>query len=85
VQRAKVLELGEDIVRTPEQAFLIATQQALRDGTESTGTPGNNSVPSAAQVGDLALVKEIRLNRHNLQVQQFLQLLHSQERLLQEE
>jgi hypothetical protein len=36
-QRAIILELGDDIVRDKEQAFLLMAQQALKDGTQATG------------------------------------------------
>jgi len=79
VQRAKVLELGRGYLSVPpEQAFLIATQQHYVM-EQNQQAPQEILRPQSVsnKTGDLALVKEIRLNRHNPQVQQFLQLLHS--------
>jgi hypothetical protein len=48
-QRAKVLELGDDIVRDKEQAFLLMAQQALAGGLENApaqnGNPQGNMPP----------------------------------------
>jgi len=48
-QRAKVLELGDDIIRDKEQAFLLMAQQALAGGLENApaqnGNPQGNMSP----------------------------------------
>jgi hypothetical protein len=44
-QRAMILELGDDIIRDKDQAFLLMTQQALSNGTQQTG-PTAGAQPS---------------------------------------
>lgn len=44
-QRAMILELGEDIIRDKDQAFLLMAQQAIADGKQQTG-PQAGTQPS---------------------------------------
>ncbi len=55
-QRARVLELGDDIIRDKDQAFLLMTQMALANGTNETGAPQgpqqpNQGTPPAPALG----------------------------------
>jgi len=45
-QRARVLELGDDIIRDKDQAFLLMTQQALENGTNSAGNTQGTQQPN---------------------------------------
>jgi hypothetical protein len=45
-QRARVLELGDDIILDKDQAFLLMAQQALANGNQPSGNPQGTQQPN---------------------------------------
>ena len=54
-QRARVLELGDDIIRDKDQAFLLMTQMALANGTNPTGNAQGTQQPNQGAAAPQAL------------------------------